>query len=186
MSRMPRKVAIIAVLLLLLLIPSVIAITKPKEPKPPKTPNKPKTEITFTEKATLGVGNVYQGNQEIIENILYVQDAITTGTIDNGDSPISGFEVQIILGGELSLDTYAGSGNGQWVFISQSGTYQGAITGSVANGIISGQFVGHGTENFDGQKIKGTFEGSVKNFQVEITIRATITSKISNPQRSYH
>ena len=175
---MSKKSAII-VIMLLLLIPSVIAVPKPKEPKPAKPPNNPKVEINFTEKASLGVGNVYLGNQEIINSILYVQDAITTGTFEKGDSPISGFEIQIILSGTLDLNTYSGSGNGKWIFIGQSGTFQGAITGSVLNGTISGQFVGHGTENFDGQKIKGTFEGSANSIKAEITIKATITAKMN-------
>ena len=76
-----------------------------------------------------------------------------------------------------TTNTYSGSGNGKWIFIGQSGTFQGAITGSVLNGTISGQFVGHGTENFDGQKIKGTFEGSANSIKAEITIKATITAK---------
>jgi hypothetical protein len=176
---MSKKSAII-VIMLLLLIPSVIAAPKPKEPKPVKPPNhNPKAEVNFTEKGSLGVGNVYLGNQEIINSILYVQDAITTGTFDKGDSPISGFEIQIILSGTLDLNTYSGSGNGKWIFIGQSGTFQGSITGNVLNGIISGQFVGHGTENFEGQKIKGAFEGSANSIKAEITIKATITAKMN-------
>jgi hypothetical protein len=161
---MLRKATIIAVIFLLLLIPSVIAAPKPKEPKPPKTPNNPKTEITFTEKATFDVGTVYLGKQEIIDDILYAQDAITTGTFENGDSPIAGFEIQIIFSGTLDLNSYAGSGNGRWTFIGQSG-------------IISGQFVGHGTESFQNQKIKGIFEGPANSIKAEITIHATITAK---------
>ena len=174
---MLRKATIIAVIFLLLLIPSVIAAPKPKEPKPPKTPNNSKTEITFTEKATFDVGTVYLGNQEIIDDILYAQDAITTGTFENGDSPIAGFEIQIIFSGTLDLNSYAGSGNGRWTFIGQSGTFQGTITGVVSGGIISGQFVGHGTESFQNQKIKGTFEGPANSIKAEIIIQATITAK---------
>jgi len=180
---MKRRTTIITVLLLLLLVPSVIAAPKPKEPKepkepkPPKTPNIPKIDIAFTEKATFDVGTVYLGNQEIIDDVLYVQDAITTGVFENGDSPIAGFEIQIILSGILDLNSYAGSGNGRWTFIGQSGTFQGTITGIVSGGIIAGQFVGHGTESFQGQKIKGTFEGSANSINAEITIEATITAK---------
>jgi hypothetical protein len=180
-SLMPKKTIIITALLLLLLVESAIAMAKIKEPKPkpPKIPNNPKIEtISFTETATLGAGNIYLGNQEIIDTgTIYIQDAISTGTINTGDSPISGFKIQTSLRGTLDLNTYHGTYNGEWEIISQSGTYEGTINGRVAVTTISGKFIGHGTGNFEGQKIKGTFEGSVNNFQVEITIQATITSK---------
>jgi len=169
---MPRKAIVIAVLLLLLLVPPVIAIPKTKGPKPPKIET-----ITFTETATLRAGNVYLGSQEIVGNVLYVQDAVSTGTINGADSPISGFEIETRLSGTLDLDTYLGSYNGRWTITGQSGTFEGTITGNVAVATISGKFVGHGTAGFEGQKIKGTFEGSVNSFHVEITIKATITAK---------
>ena len=53
------------------------------------------------------------------------------------------------------------------------------ITGKVEVATIFGKFVGHGTDAFEGQKIKGDFVGSVNNYQIEITIQATITSKIN-------
>jgi hypothetical protein len=177
---MSKKALIIMALLLLLLVESAVAIPKTKEPKPkpPKIPNNPKIEtIILTDSATLTAGNIYFGNQIIDNEILYVQDAISTGIINSGDSPISGFEIQTSLSGTLDLNTYRGSYDGQWIITSQSGTFEGTITGKVAVATISGKLVGQGTGYFEGQKIKGTFEGSVSNFQVEITIQATITSK---------
>jgi len=174
---MPKKTVLIMALLMLLLVESAIALPKTKDPKPkpPKIPNK--ETITFTETATLTAGNIYLGNQIIDTGILYVQDAISTGTVNSGDSPISGFEIQTSLSGTLDLNTYIGSYYGKWIITGQSGTFEGTITGNVAVATISGKFVGHGTEFFEGQKIKGAFEGSVNNFQVEITIQATITFK---------
>jgi hypothetical protein len=178
---MQKKTVIITTLLLLLLIESAIAIPKTKEPKPkpPKNPNNPKIEtITFTETASLGAGNIHLGTQEIIDTgILYVQDAISTGIVNGADSPISGFEILASLSGTLDLSTYHGSYNGEWIITSQSGSFEGTINGKVEVATISGKFIGHGTGNLENQKIKGTFEGSVNNFQVEITIQATITSK---------
>ncbi len=168
---MSKKTAIITALLLLVLVESAIAIPQTKEQKP----EKPKTQITFTESATLGAGNIYLGNQHIDAGILYVQDAISTGTISSGDSPISGMEILTSLSGTLDLNTNLGSYDGQWIIISESGTFEGPITGKVAVATIYGKFVGHGTGDFQGQKIKGTFEGSVNNYQIEITIQATIT-----------
>jgi hypothetical protein len=178
---MSKKTLIIIALLLMLLVESAIAVPKTKEPKPkpPKIPNNPKIEISFTETAILTAGNIYLGNQIIDTEILYVQDAISTGTVNSGDSPISGFEIQTSLGGSLDLNTYLGSYTGQWIISSQSGTFEGTITGEVAVTSIYGKFVGHGTDNFEGQKIKGTFEGYINNFQIEMTIQATITSKIN-------
>ena len=167
---MPKKAAIITVLLLLLLVPIAIATPKPKDPKPPKI-----DPITFTESATLGAGNIYLGNQEIIDNILYVRDAVSTGTINSGDSPISGFGIETSLSGTLDLNMYLGSYNGKWTITSQSGTFEGTITGKVAVATISGKFVGQGTYGFEGKKIKGTFKGSIDNYQVVMTIQATIT-----------
>jgi hypothetical protein len=162
-------------------VPSAIAIPKIKEPKPktPRAPNNPKKEIiNFTESATLGAGNIYLGNQEIDNTgTLYVQDAISTGKINSGDSPISGFEIQTSLSGTLDLNTYLGAYHGQWIITGQGGTFEGTINGEVAVTNISGNFVGKGTGNFEDQKIKGTFQGSVNNFQIEITLLATISSK---------
>jgi hypothetical protein len=180
-----KTMIIITALLLLLIVPSAIAIPKTKEPKTkpkpktPKTPIGPKREtITFTESATLGAGNIYVGNQQIDDaGILYVQDAISTGTVNSGDSPISGFEILTSLGGTLDLSTYLGSYNGQFVITGKSGSFEGTINGEVEVATISGKFVGHGIGDFEGQKIKGIFEGSVNNFKIEITIQATITSK---------
>jgi hypothetical protein len=172
-----RKEAIIIVFLFLLLLPTALAIPQNKKPKPPKPTNNPKETITFTETATLGAGNVYIANQEIIDTTLYIQDAISTGTINRGDTPISEFEILTSLSGKLDLNTYLGSYNGQWTIASQSGTFEGTITGKVSVASIYGKFIGKGTGDFEGQKIKGVFEGSVNNFQVEITIQAAITSK---------
>lgn len=181
-----KAMIIITALLLLLIVPSAIAIPKTKEPKPklkpkpktPKTPVGPKKEtITFTELATLGAGDIYVGNQQIDDaGILYVQDAISTGTVDSGDSPISGFEILTSLSGTLDLSTYLGSYNGQFVITGKSGSFEGPINGEIEVATISGKFVGHGIGDFKDQKIKGTFEGSVNNFKIEITIQATITS----------
>lgn len=171
---MLKKAVLLTALLLLLLVPSAMAIPKTKESKP----NNPKKEtITFTESATLGAGNIYSGNQEIIDNILYVQDAISTGIINGEDLPISGFKVETTLSGTLDLNTYLGSYNGRWTITDQSGTFEGTINGEVVVTTISGKFVGHGAGDFEDQKIKGTIEGSVYNFQVQIIIQATIISK---------
>jgi uncharacterized protein with FMN-binding domain len=175
---MPKKTLIIAAFLLLILVESAIAIPKTKDPKPkpPKTPKNPKMEpITFTETAILDAGNVYLGNQEIINGILYVQDAISTGTVNNAQSPISGFQIETLLGGKVDLNTFLGDYSGKWIINGQSAGFDGTITGKVEVATIYGKFNGQGTGNFAGQRIKGTFEGQVNNYKIEITIQATIS-----------
>ncbi|KON32711.1 MAG: hypothetical protein AC479_06915 [miscellaneous Crenarchaeota group-6 archaeon AD8-1] len=133
---MPKKTLLITALLLLLLVESAIALPKTKDPKPkpPKIPKNPKIEtITFTEIAKLGAGNIYLGNQEIINTgTIFVQDAISTGIVSTGDSPISGFEIQTILSGTLDLNTYHGTYNGEWTLTDPTGAFEGTINGKVA------------------------------------------------------
>jgi hypothetical protein len=102
------------------------------------------------------------GSQELSDDgILSVQDASSTGTINSGNSPISGSTVQATLSGTLDLNTYLGSYHGKWIITGQIGAFEGTVTGKVAVATVYGHFVGQGIEGFEGQKIMGTFEGSV-------------------------
>lgn len=58
----------------------------------------------------------------------------------------------------------------------EKGTLEGSIVGVVAVASVSGKFVGHGTDDLEGQKIKGSFEGTVDNYIVNLTMRGNITS----------
>ena len=174
---MHKKAIIISSLLLMLLVPSVIAVPKTKEPKPPTNNNKNKETISFQDSATLGAGNVYLGSQQISESgILSVQNGFSAGKINSGDSPISGFDIQTSLSGTYDLNSYEGNYHGQWIITGEGGFFEGIITGKVSVASISGKFTGSGVGEFENQKIKGVFEGSVNNFQIEITIDATISS----------
>jgi hypothetical protein len=172
-----KKITIITTLLLFILIPAVIAVPKTKDPKPPKIPNNPKKEtISFQDSATIGAGNIYLGNQEISDSgILYVKNGISIGKINNGNSPISGYEIQTSLSGTYDLNSYQGNYHGQWIITGENGAFEGTVNGKVSTASISGKFIGNGIGDFENQKIKGTFKGSVNNFQVEITIEATIS-----------
>ena len=178
---MTKKPLVIMALVLLLLVETALAIPKTDAPKskPPNIPKKPKQEtVDFTESASLSAGNIYLGNQIIDAGVLYVQDAISTGTVNSGDSPISGFEIQTSLRGSLDLNTYQGYFVGKWIITDdQSGAFEGSINGKVDVAKIYGKFVGRGTDSFEGQKIKGDFKGTVNNYQIKITIQATITYK---------
>ena len=163
--------------LLILLIPSVTAVPKTKEPKPPTPNNKIKETISYQDSAVIGAGNIYLGNQEISDKgILSVQNGFSAGKINGGDSPISGFDIQTILSGTYDLNTYQGNYHGEWIITGENGSFEGSITGKVDIASISGKFTGFGSGEFEKQKIKGVFEGTVNNFQVEITIYATISS----------
>lgn len=162
---------------LLLLVPVVIAVPKTKEPKPPTPNNKRKETTNFQDSAILGAGNIHLGTQQISDaGVLSIQNAFSTGKIDEGNSPISGFEIQTSLSGTINLNSYNGNYHGQWIIIGENGAFEGTITGKVSMAYISGKFTGSGIGDFENQKIKGTFEGSVNDFQVKITFDATISS----------
>ena len=178
---MRKKTIILIALLLLLFVESAVAVPKNKEPKPkvPKPPRNPKIDtIRFVEQASLDAGNIHLGTQEIIDTgILYVQNAISTGTVSTGESPISGFNIETTLSGTCDLNTFKGNYEGDWILIGPSGTFEGSINGKVEVASISGRFNSEGTGLFEGQKLKGSFEGQVNDYKIEITIEATITFK---------
>ncbi|MGW8288876.1 MAG: hypothetical protein ACWGNP_01265 [Candidatus Bathyarchaeia archaeon] len=53
-----------------------------------------------------------------------------------------------------------------------------AINGKVEAAKIYGKFACHITYKFGNQKIKGSFIGTVNNYQVEIMIETNLSSKI--------
>ncbi len=170
-----KKTLSLIIVLTLIFMESALAAPITKDIKP-KIPKKGKT--TFTEAIILDLGTAYLENQEIAENnIIHLQGTLS-GTLNNGDTPISGFNLQTQLSGTLNLNTYSGAYNGKWIITNNSGTFEGTITGNVEVTTISGEFNGHGKGEFEGQKIKGVFRGSVNNLQAVILIQATITSKI--------
>ncbi len=165
-----KKGALTTILFTLLLIGSAIAVPKENPPKQEKTP--------FTSRIILAAGVTSQGEQTITETgILYVIDAISTGYIETDpDSPISG-SIWTILSGSLDLSTMLGSFNGKWIITNEWGTFEGSVVGIVEIAAVSGRFVGHGTENFERQKIMGSFEGTVNNYIVDLTLQGILTSK---------
>ncbi len=167
---MQKKGVLTTILFALLLIGSAIAAPKDKPPRAEKT--------TFTSRIILGAGVASQGEQMITETgILYVKDAISTGYIEaDPDSPISG-SIWTVLSGSIDLNTMLGSFNGKWIITNEEGTFEGSVVGIVEVAIVSGKFVGHGTGDFEGQKIRGSFEGTVNNYIVDLTLQGILTSK---------
>ena len=178
---MRKKTIILTALLLLLFVESAVAVPKNQGPKPkvPKPPRSPKIDtISFVEQANLDAGNIYLGTQEIIDTgILQVQNAISTGIVSTGESPISGFNIETTLSGTCDLNTFEGNYEGDWILTGQGGSFEGSINGKVEVASISGRFNSKGTGLFEGQKLKGSFEGQVNDYKIEIIIKAIITSK---------
>jgi len=167
-----KTILLVALFALFVLRPIEPVIAAPK-------PDNPKVERTaFTNKCVLEAGSFSAGEQLITETgILYVKDAISTGYVEaNSDSPISG-AVWSRLSGEIDLNTMLGSFNGKWTITTDRGTFEGSVVGVVAVAHVSGRFIGHGTNDLQGQKIKCSFEGTVDNYIVDLTLQGELTSK---------
>ncbi len=138
-----------------------------------------KTEqIPFTNRVVIVAGGSSQGQQLLTKGgILHVRDAISTGYIEtNSDSPISG-SVSTALSGSVNLNKMLGSFMGKWILTNENGTFEGSIIGSVKVAKVSGRFVGFGTGNFQGIKMKGSFQGMVDDYIVDITLQGILISK---------
>ena len=120
----------------------------------------------------------YEGEQMITDTgILYVKDAISEGYIeDNINSPISGI-VWANLSGSIDMNTMLGSFNGKWSIINDGGTFEGSVVGIVTVAYVSGRFIGKGTRDFSCQKIKCTFQGTINNYIIDLTITGELSLK---------
>lgn len=166
-----KKTILFAFLVLLVLLPteSGTAARRPDKPQGEKT--------AFTNDCVLRAVSPNAGEQALAENnILYVKDGILGGSIVvNEDSPLSG-DVWAKLSGSLDTNTLFGSFDGKWTITNENGTFEGSVVGVISIAQISGRFVGHGTQDLQGQKIKGTFEGTVTNYVVDMTLHGELTS----------
>lgn len=65
----------------------------------------------------------------------------------------------------LNMNTYDGAGGGifcvTFEYAGLSGTFEGRMVFRVDGGYITGMFICHGDDDFDGMHFKGTFEGSM-------------------------
>lgn len=171
-GQMQKKTVIFFIFLIFLVVsPTKSGLTaqRPEKPHGEKTP--------FTNDCNLGVVAPNVREQVLMENnIVYVNDGIVAGSIVvNDDSPLSG-EVWARLSGSMDTNTLLGSFDGKWTIINENGTFEGSIVGTVSVASISGRFVGRGTHDLEGQKIKGTFEGTVNNYMADLTLNGELTS----------
>lgn len=159
---MQKKAISIVLLLALLLIGPVMAAPK---------------KTTFTNRVIISAGGSSQGEQMITAGILYVKNAVSIGYIEaDSNSPISG-SVWTRLSGSVDLNTMLGSFNGKWSVTNERGTFNGSVVGIITVATVSGKFVGQGIGGFDGQKIQGSFEGTVNNYVVTLILQGILTSK---------
>ncbi len=159
---MKKTLTTLIVLLMFLTIPPVLAT--------------PKTKTSFTSNVALGAGNSSMGTQVIEGDMLYVTDAVSTGTI-TGD--IAG-TLSTKLSGSGNLTIMQGSFQGKFRIDTVEGeTFQGTVAGTVSGNSVSGFFVGFGNGTQDRQKIKGSFEGSVEYgvLNVNLIMTGILTSK---------
>lgn len=167
-----KTILLFAFLIVLVLSPIESGITsrKPDKPQGDKTP--------FTNDCILGVVEPNAGEQVLTENnILYVKDGILAGSIVvNDDSPLAG-EVWARLSGSMDTNTLVGSFDGKWTITNENGTFEGSVVGTVSVANIFGRFMGRGTQDLQGQKIKGIFEGTVNNYMVDLTLSGEVTSQ---------
>ena len=126
----------------------------------------PKSNTQFAEHVSMTAGSISQGSQTVQGNILYVENGISTGTV----TQISGLDLSGTLWTKLSgyydMTTGLGRFNGKWIITIASGdTFEGNVAGVIStidpnNFHIEGSYVGFGTGNFKGDKIKGSFSGN--------------------------
>lgn len=170
--RAEKTILLVVFLVLLMALPLEPVIAAPKL-------DKPKVErTTFTNKCILVAGNAYAGEQMITETSIFaVKNAISIGyVVANLDSPISG-TVWTRLSGTIDLNTMLGSFNGKLRILTDKGFFEGSIVGVISVVKVSGRFVGHGTNALRGQIIMGSFEGTVTNYIVDLTLQGELTSK---------
>jgi hypothetical protein len=160
-------VALALIALFTISISTVLAAPKLKPPKGKGTP--------FTIKWVFDFRTADTGDQVITETgILHIKDAILEGTVEaDPPSPLSG-DVRAILSGTWDWNMLGGSFTGKWVITTDHGTYEGSVVGSVAVIHISGKFVGRGTNALAGQKMTGSFGGTVSDYIVVLTLQGEI------------
>ncbi len=145
-----KLIIIIAVLTAFLLLTPVMAL--------------PKVNTQFSEKISMTAGNISTGNQVIQDNVLFVVNGISTGTI----TVISGVDltgqVWTKLSGYYDLETGTGIFVGKWQISTQSGSFSGNVVGTIttidsSTFQIRGTYVGFGTDSYQGDRIKGSIAG---------------------------
>ena len=129
----------------------------------------PATKTPFTAEASLVLGNISQGKQWITEDgISHVKGAISEGTLTSTSGPDISGTIRMTTTESVDLNTGEGSLHGKWTITAMpdSYTFEGSAVAvmtptSPTTSHISGTFIGHGTGDYDGQKIKGSFEADV-------------------------
>jgi len=138
----------------------------------------PATKTPFTAAITLTF--LPTENQWITEDGIYhVKEQVAEGTV-TGD--VSG-EMQLVRHMILDLNTGEGSCHGKFVVTVDGGTFEGSEQSEITNYAalpdgISGTLVAHGTGDYVGLKMMGSFEGGLIE---ENIVQATLEGIILSP-----
>lgn len=137
----------------------------------------PATKTPLTAEAKFISGNVSPGRMWTTGgNIVQVKGAISAGTVI-GD--ISG-GILFVSDETLDMNTGKAVNHGKFVMTVVGGTFEGSFRGMGIGSSFSGTFVGQGTGTREGQKLMGSFEGTVTYVgvipNVEMTIEGIILS----------
>jgi hypothetical protein len=125
----------------------------------------PKHSSLFQENVSLVAGSASQGIQISQGNVLYVTNAISSGTV----AAVSGLdlsgEVWTKLTGFYDATTGTGIFYGKWRITTSLGSFSGNIVGQIATidcytYQIQGNYVGFGDGNYKGDRIKGFIKGN--------------------------
>jgi len=142
------------------------------------------TKTLFTAEASFFP--ISPGKQWTTEDgILQVKGAIFEGTITSISGPDISGAIWMRVDETLDLNTGEGSLHGKWTITTMpdSYTFEGSAVGvttptSPTTSHLSGAFIGHGTGDYDGQKMMGSFEGEVTTgvYPIELNMEGIILS----------
>jgi hypothetical protein len=142
----------------------------------------PATKTPFT--AVLSFVPVSPGKQWITEDgISHVKGGIFEGTVTGISGPDISGTMWMSVDETVDLNTGEGSLHGKWTITAIGGTFEGSAVGvitptSPTTSYMSGTFIGHGAGDYEGQKIKGSFEGDVivDVYPIELDMEGIILS----------
>ena len=147
----------------------------------------PATKIPFTAEASSVFGNISPGIEWEADGIYHVKGAISLGNVTTISGPdISGTMRSVT---DLTINTKTGLGgcyNKIVVTVEGVGTFEGSQHSThtiipipdppYLKDVTSGSFVLHGTGEFEGLKMMGSYEGEIINKLVEMALEGIILS----------
>lgn len=142
----------------------------------------PATKTPFTAVASFEA--VSPGKEWITKDgISHIKGGISAGALTSISGPDISGEIWMRVGQTVDLNTGEGSLHGKWTITAVGGPFEGSVVAvitatSPTTSHISGTFIGHGSGDYEGQKLKGSFEGDIIMGvpQIEIDLEGVILS----------